>query len=168
MNVSVVRISKIAGTGQSFHEGEHCLAAIRIIPYIIAIVRNNPQLKRHFVHREDIGSFLAGRLKQINPGNVPFACGIGWYRPDTYARCLAIFEDASDLPDTFADWLRIAEQTERHLRREGMDVVRVEIDPNTFPAWCADNGITRVNRHARMQYGNTKALEYLQSKPDEM
>ena len=68
------------------------------------------------------------------------AVGITWYRPETYRRCLAIFEDSSNLPDTYFEWLVRAEEWEKQSKREGLKVVRAEIDPVTFPGWCADHG----------------------------
>lgn len=156
---------KLAAIGHTYHEREHCMAATRIIPYMMAIVRNNPQLAIHFTKQDvadDFGVFLAERMNAINPNNVPSAVGIGWYRPETYAHCLKIFDDRNDLPDTFEEWKQLAERTERQLAAQGMKTVRVDIDPNTFPAWCRKNGFAKIDKHARMAFGNDKALESLQ------
>jgi len=109
--------------------------------------------------KDDAGKFLADKLKQANPNNVPMAVGIGWYRPETYAKCLAIFEDRADLPATYSEWLMLAERTEKQVTQQGLTVVRVDIDPDTFPAWCKANGFTRIGKEARMAYGNLKAAE---------
>ncbi len=53
---------KLAAIGHTYHEREHCMAATRIIPYLMAIVRNNPELAIHFAEQEiaeDFGAFLA-------------------------------------------------------------------------------------------------------------
>lgn len=156
---------KLAAIGHTYHEREHCMAATRIIPYMMAIVRNNPELAVHFTKQEiaeDFGVFLAERMKAINPNNVPSAVGIGWYKPETYAQCLEIFDDRDDLPSSFEDWKRLAESTEQQLAAQGMKTVHVEIDPRTFPAWCSENGFAQIDKHARMAFGNAKALEALQ------
>ena len=113
---------------------------------------------------KDFGKHLSDRMKRLNPQNVPSAVGIGWYRPETYDRCLAIFDDASDLPDTFDEWLALAEKTERQLKSQGMKVVRVEIDPDTFPQWCTDEGYSKIDKHARMAFGNMMAMKSLRKK----
>ena len=83
--------------------------------------------------------------------------GISWYRSETYARCLAIFDDSSDLPDTFEEWLALAEHTEAQVAQHVMKVTRVDIDPDTFPAWCTANGFAKIDKHARLAYGNAIA-----------
>ena len=156
---------KLAAIGQTYHDREHCMAATRIIPYMMAIVRNNPQLAIHFTKQEiaeDFGVFLAERMKAINLNNVPSAVGIGWYKPETYAQCLEIFDDRDDLPVSFEDWKQLAERTEQQLAAQGMKTVHVEIDPTTFLAWCRENGFARIDKDARMAFGNAKALELLQ------
>ena len=39
---------KIAGIAHTFHPKEDCMVATRIIPYLMAILRNNPSLEPHF------------------------------------------------------------------------------------------------------------------------
>lgn len=156
---------KLAAIGHTYHEGEHCMAATRIIPYMMAIVRNNPELAIHFRRQEvaeDFGQFLTARMKAINPNNVPTAVGISWYKPEMYASCLDIFDDRNDLPDSFDEWRELAERTEQQFTAQGMRTVRAIIDPATFPRWCSENGFERIDKHARMAYGNAKALETLE------
>lgn len=89
----------------------------------------------------------------------PSATGIPWYRRDTYERCLAIFEDAADLPDTFDAWRLKAKQVEDGLLSKGERVVRAEIDPDTFVEWCAAGGFNKVDSEARCHFANLKAME---------
>ena len=110
---------KLAAIGHTYHERENCMAATRIIPCMMAIVRNNPELGVHFLRQEiasEFGVFLADRMKAINPTNLPFAVGIGWYKPEKYAQCLDIFDDRDDLPATFEEWKPLAERTESTAR----------------------------------------------------
>ncbi|MEX2316045.1 MAG: hypothetical protein WD669_02765 [Pirellulales bacterium] len=111
------------------------------------------------------GKQMADRLRANNPNNLPVAMGIAWYKPATYAKCLAIFNDAADLPDSFDSWFLKARALEQDLLRQGLEVIRVEIDPDTFPAWCAANGYTKLDKDARMHYGNLKAMEFATKKP---
>jgi hypothetical protein len=38
---------KLAGIGHSYHAGDNCMAATRIITFLHAVLKNNPQLKEH-------------------------------------------------------------------------------------------------------------------------
>ena len=110
---------------------------------------------------EGFGEHLKQRVDSANPNGVPHAVGISWFRPETYDACMSVFSDSDDLPDTYKDWLALAEQAERQVASQGMKVVRVDIDPNAFPKWCAANGHSQLDKHARMMFGNEKALEWL-------
>jgi hypothetical protein len=44
------------------------------------------------------------------------------------------------MPPTWEEWLTIAVEMERGLKAYGHVVMRVRIDPNTFPDWCATHG----------------------------
>ncbi|QDU15833.1 hypothetical protein CA11_36610 [Gimesia maris] len=57
---------KLAAIGHTYHEREHCMVATRIIPYMMAIVRNNPELAMHFAGLEvndEFGLFLSTEQK---------------------------------------------------------------------------------------------------------
>jgi hypothetical protein len=149
---------KLAGIGHTYHSDHHCMAATRVIPYLIAIVRNNPHLAVHFsseIHIEpSFGKFLADRMASLNPNNVPSCVGISWYRRDTYQRCLNVFHDADSLPASFDDWLRRAEEVERQILGKGMKCLRVEIDLDLFLAWCLEQKFAKVDVHARTAFCN--------------
>jgi len=113
----------------------------------------------------NFGKSMADRMKQLNPGNLPSATGMAWYTQDTYLQCLAIFSDATDLHDTFDEWIVAAKRTENQLSQQGMKVIRVEIDPATFPAWCVKNGYRNIDTDARTHFANLKAAESLGLKP---
>ena len=70
--------------------------------------------------------------------------GVGayWIKEDDYPRLLTIFEDAGKMPPTWKEWLKMAEEMERGLKAYGHPVLRVYIDPDTFPDWCAAHGTT--------------------------
>ena len=70
----------------------------------------------------------------------PPAVGVYWIAEDDYPALLKIFPDAGRLPPNWKDWLKMAEEMERGLKAYGHPVMRVRIDPATFPAWCAANG----------------------------
>jgi hypothetical protein len=72
----------------------------------------------------------------------PPAVGAYWIDEPDYPALLAIFPDAARMPPSFAEWLKMAEEMERGLKAYGHVVLRVRIDPKTFPDWCAANGVT--------------------------
>lgn len=106
------------------------------------------------VAHADVGKVIAEETRRLNPHHAPSITGVAWYARVNYPRCLAIFEDAADLPGTFDEWLAKAEQAEQALGREGMRVVRAEIDPHTFGAWCQAHGFQHIDDEARMEYAN--------------
>ena len=72
----------------------------------------------------------------------PPAVGAYWIKEDDYQALRTIFSDGSKLPPTWNEWLKMAEEMERGLKAYGHVVMRVPIDPKTFPGWCADHGTT--------------------------
>jgi|SRR3954454_8238622 hypothetical protein len=67
----------------------------------------------------------------------PPAVGAFWINEEDYQALLEIFTDGAKMPRTFSEWLKIAEEMERGLKAYGHLVMRVRIDPKTFPDWCA-------------------------------
>lgn len=85
--------------------------------------------------------------------------GMGWYRnEEEFNRLIAIYEDADQLHRTYAEWLAAAETGIKTLERgnPGVRIVKVIIDPDEFPKWCAANG-HKLNSKARIAYGNLMA-----------
>jgi hypothetical protein len=68
-----------------------------------------------------------------------------------YPALLALFEDGNKMPRTWKKWLKIAEEMERGLKAYGHVVMRVYIDPKTFPDWCAAHG-TSPGREGRKKF----------------
>lgn len=84
--------------------------------------------------------------------------GMAWYKAEHYDAIRRIMADGHKLPATFHEWRMKAETGEKKFRREGKIVVRVFIDPETFPDWCRARGLN-VDAQARMQYAATIANE---------
>jgi hypothetical protein len=70
----------------------------------------------------------------------PPAVGAFWIKEEDYPALLKIFTDGNRMPPTWPEWLKMAEEMERGLKAYGHVVMRVHIDPNTFPDWCAAHG----------------------------
>ena len=77
-----------------------------------------------------------------NSEDSPPPVGAYWIREEDYPALLEIFEDGNRMPPTWQEWLKIAEEMERGLTAYGHVVLRVHIDPKTFPQWCAAHGTT--------------------------
>jgi hypothetical protein len=77
-----------------------------------------------------------------NSEDSPPPVGAYWIREEDYPALLEIFEDGSKMPPTWQEWLKMAEEMERGLTAYGHVVLRVYIDPRTFPDWCAAHGTT--------------------------
>lgn len=72
----------------------------------------------------------------------PPAVGAYWINESDYSPLLKIFSDGNRMPRTWVEWLKIAEEMESGLKAYGHTVMRVRIDPNTFPDWCSAHGTT--------------------------
>jgi len=81
------------------------------------------------------------------------AVGMVWYRQEDYFKVKTLMSDSRKLPDTYAQWLKQANQGFQQLTAEGLLVEKVYLDPDTFPAWCSERGLN-VDAHARMTFAN--------------
>jgi hypothetical protein len=84
------------------------------------------------------------------------AVGISWFQEADYAAALAIMTD-DVLPPTYALWFQKACKGEREAQEMGYRTFRAVIDPQTFAAWCAQNGFTNIDAKARMAFANDYA-----------
>jgi hypothetical protein len=81
----------------------------------------------------------------------PPAVGAYWIDESDYPALIEMFADGNRLPRTWAEWLKIAEEMESGLKAYGHVVMRVRLDPKTFPDWCAANG-TSVGSEGRKKF----------------
>ena len=79
------------------------------------------------------------------------AVGVYWIKEEDYPALLRIFDDGHKLPRTWKEWLKMAEEMEHGLKAYGHPVMRVHIEPNTFPDWCAAHG-TSPGREGRKRF----------------
>jgi hypothetical protein len=84
-------------------------------------------------------------------GRPPPAVGAYWIKEEDYPALLKISDDGDKMPWTWKEWLKIAEEMERGLKAYGHVVLRVHIDPNTFPDWCVAHG-TSPGREGRKRF----------------
>jgi len=72
----------------------------------------------------------------------PPAVGVFWIDEADYEAALKIFDDPETFPPAHAQWRKMAEEMKRGLEAYGHPVMKVRIDPKTFPIWCAAHGLT--------------------------
>lgn len=80
--------------------------------------------------------------------------GVAWFDEADYDALLAIFP--GQIHPTFQEWKRNATDGVKQLERQGYAVVKVNINPHTFPAWCAARGL-EVDSRARQIFAMEEA-----------
>jgi hypothetical protein len=88
--------------------------------------------------------------KQHPPSQQPTVQAMVWYREEDWDTLKTLFADAHLLPKTYADWLARAEDMKARVQADGDIVIKVFIDPETFPAWCTKKGLP-MDAEARSQ-----------------
>ena len=73
-----------------------------------------------------------------------------WYREEDWDTLMKLFTDSHLLPKTYSDWLPRAEEMLKKVEGSGDVVMKVFIDPVTFPAWCKEKG-KEMDMHARTE-----------------
>ena len=71
-----------------------------------------------------------------------------WYKAEDWNTLVEMFSDSHMLPKSYAEWLQKAEEMAKKVETDGDIVMKVFIDPVTFPAWCKEKG-RKMDRHAR-------------------
>jgi hypothetical protein len=97
-------------------------------------------------------------MEKSNVPQIVRATGMAWYRLEDYSAILSIMTDSAKLPRTFHEWRMKAETGEKKLRKEGHIVMRVFIDPKTFPDWCNSRGLN-IDAQARIQFASLAVKE---------
>lgn len=63
-----------------------------------------------------------------------------WYKEEDWEQLHAMFTDSHLLPQSYDDWLERAEKMVEQVEAAGDVVIKVFIDPETFPLWCKKKG----------------------------
>jgi hypothetical protein len=64
-----------------------------------------------------------------------------WYKKEHWDTLKELFSDSHLLPLTYEDWLERAEAMKAKVQADGDAVIKVYIDPETFPEWCKKKGL---------------------------
>jgi hypothetical protein len=81
--------------------------------------------------------------------------GITWWREHDWPRVKDLFPDAGELHNTYAEWLKSAENTVKELKRRGVAVEQFALDIDDFLAWCLVHERQR-DAQARSEYVTEK------------
>jgi hypothetical protein len=76
---------------------------------------------------------------------------VAWYTAETFARFREIYADPTELPDSFEEWRRGAEQRLALFERAGIVPDKVIVDPEAVLAWARARGV-QVNNQTRKQF----------------
>ncbi len=92
------------------------------------------------------------------PAGQPSVQAMVWYKKEHWDTLKEMFEDGDMLPPTYEEWLKRAEAMKDQVQAAGDAVIKVFIDPDTFPAWCEKKGLP-MNSEARSQLAIEVAQE---------
>ena len=81
----------------------------------------------------------------------PVSVAMAWYDAPQWAKLKQVAEDRDALDDSYEDWQHQAQQLERDLRSNGIEVKRVHVDVEALVTWCASNH-RPINGEARSEY----------------
>jgi hypothetical protein len=86
----------------------------------------------------------------------PPITALPWYHRTHYPALLKLFSDPDKLPETYDEWLKRAESTEKQLQKTGFGVARIWIRPVPFAVWCKERNVSPDQR-ARLTFANEAA-----------
>ena len=90
------------------------------------------------------------RQEGPQPNHQPSVQAMVWYKKEHWDTLKKMFTDGDMLPPTFEEWERRAEEMKEQVQAAGDAVIKVYIDPETFPAWCEKKGLP-MNSEARSE-----------------
>lgn len=73
-----------------------------------------------------------------------------WYREENWEKLLELFVDSEKLPSSYKEWYERAVAMQKDMENQGHGVIKVYIDPETFPQWCETKGLP-MDSEARSQ-----------------
>jgi hypothetical protein len=98
----------------------------------------------------------AKRETRRNPRAAHGLVALAWFEPENYAGARAVMSDAEALPATYEEWLGSMHKALEGADASKMKVMKVNIEPARFLAWCQRLGISPDAR-ARQAFANEEA-----------
>ena len=80
----------------------------------------------------------------------PMIQAMVWYKEEDWDTLMELFPDSHLLPPSYEDWIGRAEEMKTKVEASGDVVIKVFIDPETFPAWCKEQG-KEMNSESRAE-----------------
>lgn len=74
------------------------------------------------------------------PAQQPSVQAMVWYKEEHWDTLKKLFVDGDRLPPSYAEWHARAEKMKAQAQASGDAVIKVFIDPETFPEWCEKKG----------------------------
>jgi len=99
--------------------------------------------KTTFGSSKTVARLKAKKKEKPESQNEPAIQAMVWYREEHYNQLLSIFDDTELLPPLYGDWLSRAEEKKAEVEAAGDQVIKVFIDPETFPQWCTEKGLKK-------------------------
>jgi len=85
-----------------------------------------------------------------NDNQTPSIQAMVWYKEEDWDTLMELFPDSHLLPPSYKDWIGRAEEMKTQVEASGDVVIKVFIDPETFPAWCKEQG-KEMNSESRTE-----------------
>ena len=76
---------------------------------------------------------------------------LAWYRQNQWGLLVEYSTDSKDLESTYQKWLEQAEEKVNEMKKNGIVVVKVDIDVEALKKWCKESG-RPVDGSARSEY----------------
>ena len=89
--------------------------------------------------------------------------GVAWYANEqTWAEMKAFAEDPERYENSYTEWVAIASDTVVKLGKQGLELVKIPMDPEVFRQWLEVRG-EKNNANSRAAYASEKVREYHQA-----
>ena len=85
--------------------------------------------------------------------------GVAWYTEEQWARVKESAADPELLENTYADWVKMAEDALKDVRHAVRDPIKVMVDASELAAWCLVHGKPNVSS-TRAEFATHKLREW--------
>ncbi len=76
---------------------------------------------------------------------------LAWYRQDQWQLILDYSTDSDKLANTYQEWLEHAEETVNEMGKDGINIVKVDINIEEMKKWCKRHK-KPIDGHTRSEY----------------
>ena len=101
---------------------------------------------------------LMDRLRAKKAQRNDLRLGVAWYSEDQWARVKASAVDADLLEPTYPEWVKMAEDALKEIRRGVGNTIKIHIDADELAAWCLVRGKPN-DSSARAEFASKKLME---------